>query len=209
MSVVGGASTTGLVSRVQNMIMKPAAEWDVVAAEPATIGGIYTGYAMILAAIPAIAGLIGGIVFLHANPVVALIGAVLGYVLALVGLYITAFIVDTLGPSFGAEKNMVQALKLVTYANTAAWVAGVLNILPFIGWLGALVGGIYSLYTLYLGLPKLMKNPADKTMVYFLVTLVVAVVVYFVVFLILGIITGIFIAMLGLGAMAATGGAVH
>ena len=208
MSVAGGASTTGLVTRVQNMIMKPAAEWDVVAAEPATVAGIYTGYAMILAAIPAIATLIGSILFAHMNPIIAVVTAVLGYVLTLVGLYITSFIVNVLASSFGGEQNQVQALKLVAYANTAAWVAGVLNIIPMLGALASLVGGIYSLYVLYLGLPKLMKNPADKTTVYFIVTLVVAVVVYFVVFLVLAIITGIVIGMLGLGAMAATG-AVH
>ncbi len=104
--------------------------------------------------------------------------AVLGYVLALVGLFITSFIVDALAPSFGGEKNQVQALKLVAYANTAAWVAGTLNIIPVLGALATLVGGIYSLYVLYLGLPKLMKCPADKTLVYFIVTIVVAIVVY-------------------------------
>ena len=208
MTAVGGTSTTGLVTRVQNMIMKPAAEWDVVAAEPATVGSIYTGYAMILAAIPAVASLIGSILFLHANPILAVVGAVVGYVLALVGLYITAFIVDTLAPSFGGEKNQVQALKLVAYANTAAWVAGVLNILPFIGWLGSLVGGIYSLYVLYLGLPKLMKNPADKTTVYFIVTLVVAVVVYAIIGALVGVIIGLLtVSILGAGAVAT--GAIH
>jgi hypothetical protein len=190
------------------MIMKPAAEWDVVAAEPATVGGLYTGYAMILAAIPAVAGLIGTIVFLHTNPVLAVVTAVVGYVLALVGLYITSFIVNVLASSFGGQPNQIEALKLVTYANTAAWVAGVLNILPFIGWLGSLVGGIYALYTLYLGLPKLMKNPADKTVAYFIVTLVVAIVVYAVIGFIVTIIIGLLaVTILGAGAMAT--GAIH
>jgi hypothetical protein len=180
------------------MITKPAAEWDVVAAEPATVGGIYTGYAMILAAIPAIAGLIGSVLFAHMNLILAVVTAVLGYVLALVGLFITSFIVDTLAPSFGGEKNQVQALKLVAYANTAAWVAGVLNVIPILGALASLVGGIYSLYTLYLGLPKLMKNPADKTVVYFVVTLIVAIVVY----AIIGAVVGVIIGMLAVGAMA-------
>lgn len=208
MSVVGGTSTTGLVTRVQNMIMKPAAEWDVVAAEPATVGSIYTGYAVILAAIPAIATLLCSILFLHIGPILAVVTAVLGYVLALVGLFITSFIVNALAPSFGGEQNQVQALKLVTYANTAAWVAGALNIIPILGALASLVGGIYSLYTLYLGLPKLMKNPADKTLVYFIVTLVVAIVVYAVI----GVLVSIVIGMLAVGALAtgaAATGAIH
>jgi hypothetical protein len=163
---------------------------------------------MILAAIPAVAGLIGGILFSHMNPIAAVIFAVLQYVLSLVGVYVIAFIIDALAPSFGGEKNQVQALKLVVYGYTAAWVAGVLDIVPMLGALASLIGGIYSLYTLYLGLPKLMKNPADKTLVFFIVTIVVAIVVYAVV----GAIVGLVVGMLAMGALAtgaAATGAIH
>jgi hypothetical protein len=190
------------------MIMKPAAEWDVVAAEPATVGGIYTGYAMILAAIPAIASLISSMLFLHQGPLGAVIGAVLQYVLALVGVFVSAFIIDALAPSFGGEKNQVQALKLVVYANTAVWVAGIANIIPVLGGLIVLAGFIYTLYTLYLGLPKLMKNPADKTVGYFVVSIVVEIVVYALVLFVVGLIVTMFAAGAVLTGAAATG-AVH
>jgi hypothetical protein len=142
------------------------------------------------------------------NPIGAVVQAVLQYVLALVGVFISAFIIDALASSFGGEKNQVQALKLVVYANTALWVAGIANIIPVFGGLIVLVGLVYTLYTLYLGLPKLMKNPADKTVGYFLVSIVVEIVVYFVILLVVGIIVG----MLALGAIAAGGaatGAIH
>jgi hypothetical protein len=67
-------------------------------------------------------------------------------------------------------------------------VAGVADIIPGLGGLIALAGGIYSLYTLYLGLPKLMKCPPDKTVGYFVVSIVVAIVVYAVIFTIVAII---------------------
>ncbi len=47
----------------------------------------------------------------------------------------------------------MQALKLAAYAFTAAWVAGVAQVVPWIGALIALAGGIYSIYLFYLGLP--------------------------------------------------------
>jgi hypothetical protein len=200
MTVVSGSSNTGLVARVQNILTKPAAEWDVINTETATVGGLYAGYACILAAIPAIASIIGGILFTHLL-VVAIIGGVLSYVLSLVGLFIIAFIVDALAPSFGAQKSQIQALKLVTYANTAGWVAGIGGLFPPIAGLLALVGGIYGLYLMYLGLPKLMKSPADKTTVYFIVILVVAAVVEIVIFMVLGMI----ITMFAIGAAATTG----
>ena len=51
MAVVEGPRSASLISRVQNILMKPAAEWDVIDGEAATIPGLFTGYACILAAI--------------------------------------------------------------------------------------------------------------------------------------------------------------
>jgi hypothetical protein len=182
MSVMSGPSSTGLVARVQNMIVKPALEWDVIAPESASIGGLYTGYACILAAIAPIATILGSVLFLHMAIIGALIAAVISYVLSLVGVFVVAFIIDILAPNFGAERSQIQALKLVVYSQTAAWVAGIASIIPGLGGLIALAGGIYSLYTLYLGLPKLMKSPPDKTVGYFVVSIVVAIVVYAVIY---------------------------
>ena len=204
MSVVGGSANTGLVARVQNILMKPAAEWDVIDGEPATVGGLYTGYACILAAIPAIASVIGSFFLLHYGALLLVVSLVLSYVLSLVGIFVIALIIDALAPSFGAQKSQIQALKLVVYSYTASWVAGIALIIPVLGGLIALVGWVYTLYILYLGLPKLMKSPADKTVGYFVVSLVVAIVVYG----LIAIIAGMIIGMLLVGAVAAGGAAM-
>ena len=48
-----------LIERVQSILLRPKQTWPVIAAEPADVASIYTGYVVILAAIPAIAGFIG------------------------------------------------------------------------------------------------------------------------------------------------------
>jgi hypothetical protein len=196
MSVVGGSGTTGLVARVQNILMKPAAEWDVIDGEPATIAGPFTGSACILAAIPAVAVLIQFSLFLH-NPILGVVIAVLSYVTSLVAVFVMALIIDALAPSFGAQKSQIQALKLTVYSYTASWVAGILSIIPILGVLAALAG-LYGLYIMYLGLPKLMKSPADKTVGYFVVSIVVAIVVN----IIIGVIIGAVSAAMMVGAVA-------
>ncbi len=55
----------GIADRAKAIILRPRDEWPLIEAEPASIGSIYTGYAMILAAIPPLATLIGGQVFGH------------------------------------------------------------------------------------------------------------------------------------------------
>jgi uncharacterized membrane protein len=80
-----------------------------------------------------------------------------------------------LAPTFAAEKNNAQAIKLAVYSYTPGWVAGVLQILPTLGMLAALAG-LYGLYLLYLGLPRLMKCPQDKAIAYTAVVVVCAIV---------------------------------
>ena len=183
-----GAPGPSLVDRAKNIIVSPKTEWPRIDAEPATIGGIYTSYVMILAAIPPVALALGLILFLPSGVTAygmvfgitttsIIVGAVLQYGLALASVYIIALIIDALAPTFGSTKNQLQAFKVAAYYPTALWVASILLIIPGIGFLAMLAGGIYSLYLLYLGLPVLMKTPADKVVGYFVVTLIVAIVV--------------------------------
>ena len=149
---------------------------------PAT--ALFTGYAVPLAAIPPIAGFIGGSIIGRSLPfvgsyrvplVTGLVMAVFTFVMALVGVYVLALIINALAPSFGGEKNSTQALKVAVYSYTPAWVAGVLHILPVLGLL-ALLAGLYGLYLLYLGLPRLMKCPQEKAVGYTAVVVVCAIV---------------------------------
>jgi len=164
---------SNLIGRAKSILLTPRAEWQVIAAETDTIRGIYTGYIMILAAIPAVKLLLSAR-FLGVSilPIV-----ITTYVLSLAGTFLVALIVDALAPTFGGQKDRVQALKVVAYAYTAAWVAAIIGIVPGLGLLSALAGMIYGLYLLYLGLPFTMKCPAEKSLGYTVVTVIVAIVV--------------------------------
>lgn len=157
-----------IIERVKNILTTPKTEWQAIAAEPATVGGLYTGYIMILAAIPAIAALISSVI--RGALVSGVVMAVLTYVLDLVMVYLVALIINALAPSFGGQKDQIQALKTIAYTKTAAWVAGIALIIPGIGAIISLVASLYGIYLLYLGLPATMKCPPEKTIVYMVVT---------------------------------------
>jgi hypothetical protein len=57
---------------------------------------------------------------------------------------------------------------------TASWVAGIAGLFPPVGRIFLLLGILYSVYLLYLGLPRLMKAPADKAVGYTVAVIVVA-----------------------------------
>lgn len=173
-----------LVARVKGILMTPKAEWGVIDAEPATVGSLYTGYIIPLAAIPVVATFIG-MTLLGYNVLGTTIRYSLGsgiqhaivmYVLSLIGTFVLALVIDALAPNFGGQKNQVQALKVAAYSSTASWVAGIFAILPALSVLSLL--GLYSLYLLFLGLPRLMKAPEDKAMGYTVVVVIGAIAVF-------------------------------
>ena len=176
-----------LQTRVLAILVKPAEEWRTITAEPATVEVLMRGYAAPLSAIPAIAQFIGfsligisvpvfggpiGIVRSFANAVVA-------WVLALVGAWIAALVIEKLAPTFQSTGNTAQALKLVVYSMTPIWVAGVLYLVPALGVL-VVIAALYAVYLFYLGLAPVMSTPSDKVVPYMLVSALVIIVVSFV-----------------------------
>lgn len=187
-----GSGAPSLVERVQNILIKPQAEWERVDSEPFDMQKVYLGYVLPLAALGAICGFIGMSIFgvsgfgiSYRVPIVAgLVGAVLQVVMALVGVYVLALIANVLAPNFGSQQNMAQAHKLSAYGSTASFLAGVFAIYPPLAILGLL--GLYSLVLLYLGLPRLMKTPEDKRVGYFVTIIIVAIVVWIVIGAVVG-----------------------
>jgi hypothetical protein len=180
-----------LVERVKNILLTPKTEWPVIAQEQTDVAKLYTGYIMILAAIPAV---ITFLTYTIAGSFAAgLVGMILNYAFSLGLTFLMAIIIDALAPTFGAEKNQIQALKTAAYANTAGWVAGIFGIIPFLGWLVVWAGLIYGCVLLYFGLPHTMKSPSEKTAGYFVVVLVINIVLAFFAAAIVG---GIVAAML-------------
>ncbi len=188
-----------LIARVKAILIAPKTEWPAIDAENTSTADLYKNYILILAAIPAIAGFIKGSVLGYSIPFVGhfrvpigsgLSSAIVSYALGLVAVYLVALIIDALAPKFGAQKNQQQALKVTAYAWTASWIAGIGLILPGIGWLIALAGGIYAIYLLYLGLPVLMKAPQDRVGGYTAVSIILAIVLMWIIALIVGAMAG-------------------
>ena len=210
--VEDGVGGGGIVARVKNILVSPKAEWERIEAEPSSIRGIYLGYVCILAAIPVLASAVGSLAFGHGipglavwrpSPVAVVTTSIISYLLALAGVAIIAFVIDALAPSFGGAQNRIQAFKVAAYASTAGWVAAIFNIIPMLGFL-ALIGSLYGLYLIYLGLPVLMKAPQDKAVGYTVVVVIVWIVVFFIVAAIVGALVASFF---GVGAL--TGGTIR
>jgi hypothetical protein len=172
-----------IVGRVKGILLTPETEWASIEHEPGTPAYLFPNYVVFLAAIPPLAGFIGSSIIGVSGPagtirvplVAGLLGAVFAYLLSFAIVYAVAIIIDQLAPRFGGQKDFASALKVTVYAFTPYWVLGICQMiagLRFVGYVAALFG----IYLLWLGLPRLMKVPADKAVPYVATTTVCAVV---------------------------------
>jgi len=172
------------LARAQRLLLRPAQEWQAIAPEFATPGPIYSRYIVPMAAIGPISATVGTIVFGVRNSIAgsygmspgdAVTSGVLEFGLNLLGVYLFAVLIDVLAPSFGGQRNRVQALKVAAYGSTPYWLGGIVALFPKL----SLIGGVFALYSvrlLALGLPPLMKVPRDKTVAYTLLASIAGVI---------------------------------
>jgi hypothetical protein len=177
-----------LLDRAKAILFRPGATWNAIDPEFTKPAALYMGYILPLAAVGPVCGFIGTVIFgarvpftsgltMRVSLSTAVTQAIGGYVLALVTVFVVAQLINLLAPTFGGQKNDVQALKVVAYSSTASWVGGVFALIPALALVGLLMS-LYSLYLLYAGLPVVMKTPDDQAMGYRVVVIVGVIVVF-------------------------------
>jgi Yip1-like protein len=153
-----------IVARARAIVLTPQTEWSAVAREPPQTT-LVIRYIAVLALLPALSRFVGLSLTGGYVPVVAgLIGAAVGYALSFAVVYLVAFAVHALAPTFGGDKNFPDALKLAAYSYTPVWLAGVFLMVPGLSFLGVL--GLYGAYLMWSGLPVLTKSPPPRVLPY-------------------------------------------
>jgi hypothetical protein len=176
-----------LVDRVKNILLTPKTEWDVINAETAAPGSLFTTYVLPLTLVAAAGQMLGGFAISRgAGLNYLLMGAVMAAVVSAVGFFIAMHVIDLLAPTFGSEKNLPKSAQLVAYAMTPGYIASLLAFVPAVSLLLSIAGWVYSIYLMYLGVGLLKKTPEDKKVVYLIVAWIVMIVVSMVISGVLG-----------------------
>lgn len=172
-----------VLERAKSVLMSPKEALLAVKTEVLEVTDFMKQYIAVLAAIPPLAyfiGMLGHFPFFR-----SLFFVVLLYVASLVAVFVFAKIIDALARTFNSVQSTSNAFKLSAYSFTPVFVAGVFNINPTLSIL-TIIGTVYAVYILYLGLPVLMETPSEKVLAYTVVTLLVAAVVWIILGLIIG-----------------------
>ena len=186
-----------IISTAKQFILSPKAEWEVVKSDKDTAHQHVMKYVLPLALISAVAifigvGLIGYRVLGYRIQSVSggLAQAIMSLASILIGVYLSGFVIHKLAPTFDTTVSLDKAVKLVGFSYTAILLAGVLNIFPPLAFL-TFLGGLYSLYILYIGFKPMTNVSDEKSTSYFIVSLLVIVGVYVIIGMILAGIIGV------------------
>jgi hypothetical protein len=204
---IGQEGGPSVIDRARSIILRPGDEWPKIEGEATSQGEILRGYVLPLAAIGPVAAFIGGQVFGYRFLVVswrppllsALTQAIVSYLLMIAGVFALTYIADFLAPKFAGQSSRLKAFQLVAYGATAAWLAGIFYLVPWL-WLFTLLG-FYSIYLIYTGATPMMKVPEDKAAGYTAVTILCGVAIMIVV----QAIAGRFISQPGAGILRDSG----
>ncbi|NIR49815.1 YIP1 family protein [candidate division KSB1 bacterium] len=177
-----------IFERVKKIILNPRDALAEVKTEEIVIGDFMKEYVAIVAAVPAIAQFIGLIG--RGNLFSILLFVVLGYVVNLVVVFVFGKVLEALAQTFGGVKNTEDAFKLAAYSYTPYFIAGIFNINPALSIL-AVLGGLYGIYILYLGVPTLMESPQDKALAYAAVSIIIMIIISFVLGLLVASVAGV------------------
>ena len=186
-----------IVQRAKAMVLSPVSEWRAIAPESGDAAYLFANYVAILAAIPPACEFVRRLLFgwrgprfearhiHHGGVFTSLFGTFIHYLAAFVVVYAMAAIIDGLATTFSAPKDRESAMKLAVYSMTPVWLAGVAALVPGLGFI-RLIALVYGVYVFWLGLPILMKPPADKTGPYAIAAVVCGIVLWLVASAIVG-----------------------
>jgi hypothetical protein len=158
-------------SRAKAILVDPTAEWTAIEQEAGDPAYVLSHYVVLLALVPAVFSFVGvcviGVVVPGGSGIVraslfdGLFGAIFGYVMACVTVLALGLLINLAAPLFGGRRSFDSAFKLAVYSFTPVWLAGIFLLLPGLRFLT--LSGCYGAYILWLGLPRLMKVPEEKS----------------------------------------------
>jgi hypothetical protein len=165
------------VQHLFGILYKPHTEWSKIKTENYSMTHVYLTHLIFLAAIPAVALLLGttqiGWSFAGGNYVKltmesAVPLALSFYAAMLVGIAFMSYTTYWMEKTFGADASFERCLTFVSFTATPMFLAGAVGLYPVL-WLNVFVvlaAVCYSLYLLYIGVPIFMNIPEERGFIF-------------------------------------------
>ncbi len=162
-----------LLSRVNNILLHPKTEWQVIRNESATYPGIVLGYISVLSVIPPAAAVAGRYLFdgnvpdsvLFSSPRYLMLSNILWYCMYIMNVVITGVVVTSIMVSAESRWRGVRGLQIAAYSFTPLFIAGFIAVIPHMTWC-VHIAVLYGMYILYLGMRALFDMRGMRAAAY-------------------------------------------
>lgn len=155
------------------LLFRPQEEWQAIANDKDSMTGTILFHLMPMALLPAIAWFYGatavGWKIVTDEPIRMTVGsvapiAILFWLGMIGGTLFIGGLMHWMATTYGATPSPARSVRLATYTATPLFIAGLAGFFPIL-WLDMLLGvaaGCYTIYLLYLGIPRMMDIPEER-----------------------------------------------
>lgn len=166
-------SFSNIVTQIKDLLFTPGEFWKAQIEKTKSSKSLWVGYLLPILLVVAVAVFIGEFFkrtdFFIEYPLLKAVREIFLFVLQ---YFISVFFTAELMKTFGAEKRVDIALKLVVYSMTPLLLVSIITgLFPFLYVLDIL--GMYSFYLFWVGAKELLTFPENKENSYILITIVV------------------------------------
>lgn len=167
-----------VMDRAKHIVLNPVTGWGEVKSYNYDFKGVVLQYFAIISLIPAICmffkswlfGLGGGIFVIKFTLAQSLQMGITMYIQSLLSIVVGAHVLEFVIPKLGGSITKIDAAKYIAFASTAGSLAGIGYVIPYLGWLLLLAGGILAIYTSYQGFCPMTGVPETKRLVSYILS---------------------------------------
>ncbi|MEN8117136.1 MAG: Yip1 family protein [Bacteroidota bacterium] len=166
-------SFSKIIAQVKELTINPKAFWESQKEADGKQAAVFTGYLLPFLVIIALSVFIGEFFkrtdFFIEYPILKAVREILLFVIQ---YFLGVFFTNELMKTFGAEKNIQVARKLVVYSMTPLLLVSIVTgLFQFLYVMDIL--GLYSFYIFWVGAKELLRFPENKEHSYILITILV------------------------------------
>jgi hypothetical protein len=191
-------SIAPLVERVKTVITDPSGCWATVSADGRDAKTLFKEYAVPMAVIGGLAGVIGSFVSGLASLVgvgIILLQFLSAVIMTCAAGFVAAFIATKIASLLGGDLTLDKAYSWYLHASMVSFVGGLAVVIPALGGLVGFVAAIAMIYWAWQGIPSMINVPVEKRVLFLIGTIVVN----FVALVLLSLVFGSF--LIGSGAV--------
>lgn len=162
-----------ILNHVWGLFAHPREEYDLIRQETLANKKLYLAHVLILAAIPSVSSYfgatttgwsIGTLEKIKIGHESALLMAVLMYFAIIAGIVFMGLFIHWMARTYGTTPSYTKCIVFAAYTATPIYLAGLIALYPntALYLIGSIIAVAYTVFLLYLGIPRMMKIPEER-----------------------------------------------